>query len=168
MKTQETKTFTVGGEEVEYIFTQMVPEVATRVAVRILKIAGLQAGGAIGALQLKEGGLQASKDMELDMQLLGDAIGKMFTQVNEDETIDTFKKLLNSVLFNAKPLNMNHPNFQGNTLHLMAVVMEAGRVNFSDFFDASSGVLGVLKARIAETLNRVTSSGPTGDLSSAG
>jgi len=168
LRKQEEQKFDLGeeGGEVTYIFTQMKPEDATRVALRLMKIAGLQVGGALGSLQLKPGGVQNS-DFDMDMELLGQSIGKMFQQIDEDETIDTIKKLLGTVLCNGKPMTINHLNFQGRTLHLMNVVQTAGRVNFSDFFDASSGVLGKVKAVIESTLKKATSTGPTGDSSSA-
>ena len=166
MRQQDEKTFQVGERQVKYQFTQMVPEDAMRVALRLMKIAGLQVGGAVGALQVKPGGIQ-DQDLNVDMNILGESLGKMFQEINEDETIDTFKKLLGSVVFNGKPMTMDHPNFQGQTMHLFSVLMEAGRVNFSDFLDASSGVVGVLKQVVQKTMAKATSTGPTGDSSSA-
>lgn len=170
MRQDADKSFTVNvnGEPTEhtYLFTQMVPEEATRVAIRLMKIAGLQVGGAIGSLQISPKGIQGQEEMNVDMDILGQSIGKMFQEINEDETVDTFKKLLNSVLYNGKPMKINHPNFQGQTLHLLNVLMEAGRVNFSDFFDASSGVVETLKKVVNMTLAKATSTGPTGDSSS--
>lgn len=164
MKEELTTTVKASGEiEHEYIFTQMKPEDAARVSIRLIKIAGLQVGGALGALQMEPGGIQKDKDIEINMELLGQSLGKMFQQIEEDESIDTFKKLLGSVLYSGKALSLNHPNFQGQTLHMFKVLTEAGRVNFKDFFDESSGVVGTLKNLVTTTLDRVKSSGPTGD-----
>ena len=166
MKTDGEKEFTVGDTTHKYVFVQMIPEEATRIAIRLMKIAGLQIGGAIGSLQMKPGGIQ-EKDFDIDMEILGQSLGKMFTEISEDETIDTFKKMLTSVLYSGKPMTMNHPNFQGHTMHLFNVIMESGRVNFADFFDASSGVVGIIKNVMKSTLNKVTATGPTGGSSSA-
>ena len=148
--------------EHKYMFTQMRPEDAARVSIRLMKIAGLQVGGALGALQMEPGGIQKDKEIDVDMEILGASIGKMFQQIEEDESIDTFKKILTSVLYNGKPMRMDHPNFQGETMHMFKVLIKAGRVNFQDFFAASSGVVGVLKKLVATTLDRVKSSGVTG------
>lgn len=150
-------------DDKEYRFLQMVPEDAVRVSLRLMKIAGLQVGGALGALKLEPGGAAAKGDFDLDMKLLGVSIGKMFQQINEEETIDTMKKMLTSVLFNGTPLKMDHSNFQGKTLHLFKVVTESGRVNFSDFFAGSSGIVGKLKEAMSTMLERQTSTGHTGD-----
>ena len=148
--------------EHEYIFTQIKPEDAARVAIRLMKIAGLQVGGALGSLQMEPGGFQKDKEIDVDMEILGKSIGVMFQQIEEEETIDTLKKLLSSVLYSGKPITINHPNFQGETLHMFKVITKAGRVNFQDFFDASSGVVDVLKNLAVTTLGKVKSSGATG------
>lgn len=152
--------------EHEYIFTQMMPEEATRVALRIMKVLGLQVGGAIGSLQVKPGGEQEDNDLNIDMELLGKSLGVMFQQIDEDETINTFNKLLSSVLYNGKPLKMNSVHFQGKTFQLFKVITQAARVNFADFFEESSGVVGQLKNAYNIIRERITSGGNTGESSS--
>lgn len=158
---QEAMEEEIGGHN--YLFTQMKPEDAARVAIRLMKIAGLQVGGAIGALQMEPGGIQKDSEMNIDMEILGKSLGKMFLEIDEDESIDTFKKLLHSVDFNGKPLKMDHPNFHGKTMNMFKVLTKAGRVNFSDFFEESSGVVSILKNLVTTALDRVKSSGATGD-----
>ena len=161
MKGQSTQN--IDGKQ--YIFTQMGPKDAVRIVVRLAKVMGKPTGGAIGSLDLE--GTKKRGGSEVDMKSLGDALGSLFDKVEEEETIDTIEKLLGTVMFEGQSLHMEHPHFQGKTLHLFKVSKKALQENFSDFLAGSSGVIGALKAKFNTILASQTSVGTSGDQSSA-
>ena len=153
--------------ENEYEFLTMNAEDAVKITLRLSKIFGVGAGKALGALETIPGGSENGLlDKDINIDKLGDAVAILFDRVNEDEAVDTIKKLLSSVMCNGTSMDLNHVNFQGKTLHLMVVVKKSMEVNFADFFDAASGIVGKLQNLLDMIRERHPSSGQSGESSS--
>jgi hypothetical protein len=147
----------------EYVITQIAPSASIKILIRISKILGKPIGGAIGAMQFKPEKKNSILNDTIDTKLLGEAVSRIFENLNEDETIDTIKLVLSGVYFSGQALNMEHPNFHGNILHLIKVYTKAMEVNFSDFFGEISGVLKRIRETMLIKLGKLASNGQSGE-----
>jgi hypothetical protein len=146
----------------KYLFTQLDPRRAARVYVWLLGIIGGTVGGAVGSLK----GGKGIMDADVDLASLGKALEGAFLKLDDDKTFENIDTLLSCVLFGGENMSLDHLNFQGGMLHLTKVVKKSVEVNFSDFLEGSSGLVGRVKGVLAMIQGRRTSTGSSGDQSS--
>lgn len=138
---------TIDGKE--YLFYQLTPKKAFKVLSWVTRKLGKPLGGIFASF----GSVDFSKDvsnLKLDSAKLADALAGLFEGLaEEDENIAKIEVLLSSVEFSGSSLNFDHPNFQGDTKHLLKVIWKALEVNFSDFLGGSFAIAEKLKTAIS-------------------
>jgi len=125
-----------------YMFTQLDARTALKTLTKVGNILGSGVASGIGAVDTSNEDILKSK---IDMNSLGGAIEKILSKLDDDKTIEVVENLLSSVLFESKSMNLDHINFHGNMLHLLKVVKASFEVNYKDFFEGASGIVGRLQ-----------------------
>lgn len=145
----------------EYVFTQLDPRKGSKLFLWLLSLTGAPLGKAVGSLKQGKGG-KGILDAEADFDSIGLALEALLSKADNPEVESKIDIILDTVLYNAQPLNMDSLVFQGNILHMFKVIKKALEVNFSDFLDVSRGVSAAVQKVMVSMSEKQTSAMKTG------
>ncbi len=154
---RETIVKTIDG--LEYSFHQMPPKQSMRLLVRIFKVLGAPAGAAVSGTA---GDTESILDKDLDLSRV---MGALCDRLDEDVVESIIDDLLSQAICkgHGEVSRQFDVLFGGRLPHLFKVVAAALKAEYSDFFDAWSGVAGGLAAKLkGMTPGRETSRGTSG------
>jgi hypothetical protein len=128
MRTGET--FKVGGHE--YQVNMWHPDKAIRNLTWLTKMCG---EGLLGLL-MQTNSVKDLMDSDVDTQLLYPALKALLSNLNERNMVEKVNEILDadSMLCDGKPIKYE-THFMGRTGHLLAVLAQIIKVQYSDFFD---------------------------------
>lgn len=113
--------------------------------IRFIKFMMKTVGSPMGALKDSDASIMDSK---VDAKLIGLFMEKLVDSFDEEAIITWSKKLLTMVEVDGKKMNMEI-DFQGELLFMFKVLKEVLEVNFGDFLSAGTGLLGLIKSKMA-------------------
>ena len=161
MNTIGFKEKIIDGETYQFGMFQ-VPQ-ATRELTGLLDIFGTSIGDIVSSLDKKESSINIM-DQDVNMGIIGKAIGNLCTRIHEKNIADTIIRFMSQVVHvkckNGQPgsgllENTFNTHFQGRLLHMTKVFGAAVGVQYSDFLEGIGGVQGFLKKAIT-TLGKQT------------
>jgi len=143
----KTQVITYKNEETEFHlqFTQLVPSKSLKFMMYVGKILGGSAGKLIGSLgtdSIKN--LSEMKEKDFNLEKIGDSLFGIFDRLDDDAFIEKLNLLFGSVTNEGQVLNVDHLLFQGQPMLIFKVARKALEVNYGNFLDENSGVIGKL------------------------
>lgn len=146
-----TVTHEINGKN--YTFTQMNPRAAVPIGIRLSKIIIKPIGTGLSLFKDQfedENDQKSLLDLQLDSKILdklSPLIDKFIDGINEDETLDIFDKVLDTVIGGGTGDNgrMKMEDFTGDLKTMILVFAKAMEVNFGDFLSDAGGLLQKLK-----------------------
>lgn len=144
---KETKAKVIKGKRFE--FTELSPRRALPIYTFLMSLIGKTAAGAAGSIK-NFGEVKGVADLfnnaNVDLGQLAMALAGALETIDEnpklEQHVDT---LLDCVICEGSPLSLDSPVFQCKMSLVTEVTMASIEVNFSDFFEGSGGVAGIMK-----------------------
>lgn len=138
MKTTETMIIKNGDAEFTLLLTQLRPSRAIKVITYLSRILGSTAGKALGSVN----GFKPEDLENASLEKLGDAITHFLVSIDDDAFIEKINILFESVTHNNTVIHVDYPCFQGRPDLILSVAKKALEVNFKDFLQENSALVG--------------------------
>lgn len=136
MSAGEPLTKTVDG--LEYQFSKYGAKQGLKTLLRLSKMIGKPLAIAVGSAK-GEGSL---KDKQIDMSVIGEAIQALTEQIDQDEVLSLVEQLTaTDALCDGKKIIFNS-HYEGRYGHMFKVMAAALEVQYGNFFEEISGLVG--------------------------
>lgn len=148
-------------DSIEYEFYCLKTSEALKTLTYILKVASESLGKVIAGARSVDNIKSILDNDDIDIEGI---ISSIVNRLDDPRTLEVAQTLVSSVYRNGKKLDFD-TYFKGKILHLSKVLMQAGRVNFSDFLEELSGKLDTSQIKTPTTQVNRRSTGEFGESS---
>lgn len=131
-----------------FVITEMSPRRAFPVYTWLMSLIGKTAGGAAGAIKnFKD--VKGLEDLfnnaNVDLGKLANSLAQSIQSIDDNPKVEAHvDALLSCAVCDGAECSLDSVVFQGKMILVTKVVVESMKVNFSDFFEGSGGVGGIM------------------------